>query len=501
MAQRIAVDDSFKKYITFIAVLLVALIAMLFFYFMLTKPPVSKQAKKQDDFKPLFSIYGFEGDLLRRPSSVALDAQSRILVADTGKQRIVVFDEGGNYVTQFTDIGEGKYKYKDPIGVTVAPDGRVFVLSKTSKKIVIYDAQYKPIHEINFSEAPLSMTISNQKLYATTVRGVMVGDLNGNLITTFGKRGKGVGEFDLPGGIVVGSNGNIYVADSLNYRVQAFNKDGDPLWQYGSPVPADKAVMYKGKDRKFGLPASITLDDSGHLYVVDGLSSELVILNTKGEEIDKIGDIGHDDGFFYYPAGISYAGQGKMVLADKFNDRVQVFQVPLSTPATAQVFDWLPYLLLLLLPAGLLLLRRSQLQVIASEGFVREAFKSGSTEELGRAFKKLIVVPETFEGIKEEIPNKLTITSKTASKKALESVSQAKGLSAADMAALALARSAKGKKVLLVSSPALKDEAERLNLATVSYAEFETLYKAAETSRPKADPEATADAKSAGEGA
>lgn len=489
MAQLVATDDTYKKYIMFIAVLLAALIALLFLYFMLTKPPVAKDARKQEDFKPLFSIYGFEGDLLRRPSGVAMDEQGRIYVADTGKQRVVIFDANGNYVNQFTDYGDGKFKYRDPIGVAVAPDGRTFVLSKTSKKIVIYNGEFKPIHEIVFPDPPLALTIHDRKLYVTTARGIMIGDLEGNLITSFGKRGKGKGEFDMPGGITVGPNGDIYVADSLNYRVQAFNKNGDPLWQYGSPIPADQAVMYRGSDRKFGLPSSITLDGNGHLYVVDGLSSELIVLDTKGKFLQKIGDIGHDDGFFYYPDGITYAGQGKIVLADKFNDRVQVFQVPISTPVSAKIFDMLPYLLLLLLPLGLLLVRRSGLQVIASEGFISTAVDAGDGEALSRAFKKLTVVPEAFENLKHKLPEGLKLAVKPASEQTLASLASIKGLSKADLAALALASSTKGKKVLLTSSPNLKTEAERLNLATMSYDEFKEAYHKSKPEAKKPEPE------------
>jgi DNA-binding beta-propeller fold protein YncE len=328
--------------------LLLILIALLLFYFMISRPAISRNASSQKDFKTLFSIYGFEGDLLRRPSGVALDGQGRIFVADTGKQRVVVFDENGKYVTQFGDPGTGRFKIKDPIAVSIAPDNSIFVLSKTLKKIVKYDAQYKPIHEINFGESPLAMTIHDRKIYVTTIGGIMIGDLAGNLITSFGSRGKAPGQFDLPGGITVGPNGNIYVADSMNYRVQALTKDGNPLWQYGKPLPSKNPMMYQGADRKFGMPASIALDDNGHLYVVDGLSCEIDVLDTNGKFIEKIGDIGHDDGFFYYPDGITYAGNGNVVLADKFNDRVQVFRVPISTSAVASAFDWAPYTLSLI---------------------------------------------------------------------------------------------------------------------------------------------------------
>jgi len=474
--QSVAVGGSLRKYFVFIAILLAALIALLFVYFILTKPPISKSAKKQDDFKHMFSIYGFEGDLLRRPSGVALDSQGRIFVADTSKNRVAVFDQGGNYVTQFGDPGKEEFQLRHPISVATAPDGRVFVLSKTLKKIVVYNSLFQPMNEIGFDDWPLSMTIHDQKLYVTTRGGIMIGDLEGNLITTYGKRGRAPGEFQYPSGITIDQDGNLYVADSQNYRVQALNKDGEPLWQYGKPLPPGEAVMFQGKDRKFGLPASIALSDNGHLFVVDGLNSEIVVLNTKGEVIETIGDIGHDDGFFYYPAGIAYAGQGKLVLADKFNDRVQVFQVPFAAPASARYFAWMPYLLLLLLPFILWLLLRSRLQIVASEDFLQAALNNNTADELSRAFKGLIVAPQTFEDLRNRLPEKLKMLQRPVSDQELENMSSHEGLSGSQMAALALAKSAKGKKVLLTDSQALKKAAEQLNIATMSYGDFEEAY-------------------------
>jgi len=479
LAQRnIAVGNPLRQQLVYIAVLLVALLALLFIYFTLTKPPMAKSAKQQDDFKHLFTIYGFEGDLLRRPSGVAMDDQGRIFIADTGKNRVVVFDESGNYVDQFGDPGEGQYNIKDPISIAVAPDGRIYVLSKTLKKVVVFDGSFKPVKEIKFAEWPLSLTIRERMLYVTTYRGIMVGDLDGNLITTFGKSGRAPGEFQLPGGIAIGKEGNMYVADSLNYRVQALNKDGEPIWQYGKPLPPGEAIMYKGSDRKFGLPSSIAVDDNGYLYVVDGLSSELVILDSKGKLIDRIGDVGHDDGFFYYPAGITYAGQGKVVLADKFNDRVQVFQVPLAVPASAKVFAWAPYLLLLLLPFGLWLLFRSRLQVVASEDFLKAAISGNAVAGLGQAFKNITVTQQTFESLGSEIPGNLKLTQKSVSDTAIESISSHKGLSDAQKADLALIKNSMGKKVLLANSPAVRDAADSLGLAVMSYDEFITAYDA-----------------------
>lgn len=55
----------------------------------------------------------------------------------------------------------------------------------------------------------------------------------GQLIRQWGKTGKGPGEFDYPGGIAIGPNGNVYVADQTNRRVQVFSSEGRFLFSWG----------------------------------------------------------------------------------------------------------------------------------------------------------------------------------------------------------------------------------------------------------------------------
>ncbi len=357
--------------------------------------------------------------------------------------------------------------------VAVAPDGRTYVLTKSLKKIVIYNPQRKPIKEIKFDWQPTSLAVRDNYLYVTTRRGVMIGDLDGRLLTTFGKWGKAPGEFDLPGGIVVGDDGKIYVADSLNYRVQALTKDGKPIWQYGKPLPESGAIQYRGSDRKFGLPASIALDQNGHLYVVDGLSSEIVVLEANsGKYVRTIGDIGQDDGFFYYPDGIAYAGGGTLVIADKFNDRVQVFRVPMALTPLDRAIGWLPYALIALALPILWLLLRPKMRVVASRDFLERALRENYGEELAGAFKKLYVDPSTLSAIKGTAPPKLKLVEKASLNEEAKKIADEFGLDEGDAAALALVKGLRGKRVLLAEKEAVRKAAEELDLVALSFDEF-----------------------------
>ncbi len=346
-----------RRYFAIIIFLLAILLVLLYLYYVLTKPPrISGKARQEVGLANTFSIYGFRADRLSRPSDVAVDDDGNIYIADTGKHRIVVFDRNGRFVSKFGVAGKGKGQLWFPAGIAVDKDGNIFVLSKSLDKIVIYGRNRQPKWEISIPR-PEAVKVANNRLYITTDRGVMIGTLKGELISSFGKRGKAAGEVDLPTGIAVDKKGNIYVADSLNYRVQAFNPDGESIWVLGAPPPPEQEIKYA--NRTFGLPAGMVLADDGLLYLVDAFTGEIVLIDNKGKEVAKVGDWGHDEGQFYYPSGIAYAGNERFVIADKFNDRVQVVQIP--SPVVKPVervtrFVFSPYLLIPLILLILLLI-------------------------------------------------------------------------------------------------------------------------------------------------
>lgn len=460
------------KWLIAVIVLLVLVVGLGLAYYFLTRPPESgsEQGTKERSF--LFSIYGFEGDLLRRPSGVAVAANGDIYVADTGKRRIVVFNADGNYVTTYGDQGKEKNQIWEPISVAVSPDGRSYVVDKGQKKMILYDSAHKPIKEIVFKdEAPLSVNVANNLIFVTTPSGVLIGNLDGEISTGFINRGKDPGQYDMPGGVAVGTDGTLYVADSLNYRIQAIDKQGKSIWQYGKPVPADQAVNYNGPDRKFGLPASIAIDERGFLYVADGLSSELVVLNNKGELVETVGDVGHNDGTFYYPEGITY-GDGRLVVADKFNDRIEVFRLPTATAGT-NVGSYAPWALLLLLvplAAWLLFRRRGGRYVLAPDFVAAMIADSENGAEvagsLGPVFATSSLVASSA-GQAESL--KLRWREQTPKPDEAQALAADFSLVEGQAGALAVAAAKRDKRILLTDDPQARAAAEKIGVSTLTY--------------------------------
>ena len=83
-----------------------------------------------------------------------------------------------------------------------------------------------------------------------------------------GAEGSGAGEFSSPRGIAVGGNGAVWVADSLNHRIQV--RDPDGRWR----VAGGKAGGGDGAEGsgtgQFRYPSDIAVDGNGVVWVADG---------------------------------------------------------------------------------------------------------------------------------------------------------------------------------------------------------------------------------------
>jgi DNA-binding beta-propeller fold protein YncE len=85
-------------------------------------------------------------------------------------------------------------------------------------------------------------------------------DPEGRFRCQWGSEGEGDGQFNTPAGVAVDGVGSVYVADTLNHRVQVFNAEGRFLRRWGSQGSGDG---------QFDVPAGLAVDWAGHVYVCD----------------------------------------------------------------------------------------------------------------------------------------------------------------------------------------------------------------------------------------
>ena len=80
-------------------------------------------------------------------------------------------------------------------------------------------------------------------------------------VTKWGTEGAGDGEFYFPKGVAVASDGSVYVADTLNHRIQKFASEGVFVTKWGT---------YGSGDGQFIKPRTVAVASDGSVYVVDG---------------------------------------------------------------------------------------------------------------------------------------------------------------------------------------------------------------------------------------
>ncbi|MFQ5574359.1 MAG: 6-bladed beta-propeller [Terriglobia bacterium] len=312
-----------KAIVGALAVLTIMLAVLIYLYLTLIRPPqLTQRADPQAGIRHVFTIYGY-GDkaeeLFDKPHGVAVDNEGNVYVTDTNNHRVLVFDERGRFIKKIGKAGSGEGELRHPLGIDVADNGDIYVVSRELNKVVVLDRRGKLKREMEAAN-PLQVRVLEDEVLVVTASEVLFYDLKGKGLRRWGSLGSAEGEIDFPGGLYVDSKGVVYVSDSNNKRIQAFNKkNGELLWA------SDKQVS-------FGLPESIVGDEEGRLFVMDAFHMTIKVLRAKdGKKLVELGDQGQADGEFYYPSGLDYAGDGFFYVADKFNHRVQ--KVRITPPA------------------------------------------------------------------------------------------------------------------------------------------------------------------------
>lgn len=73
------------------------------------------------------------------PRGIAVDREGTVYVTDTGNNRVVIFDENGNYQQQFGRSGINPGEFDEPVGIAVDGDERVYVADTWNQRIQVFE--------------------------------------------------------------------------------------------------------------------------------------------------------------------------------------------------------------------------------------------------------------------------------------------------------------------------------------------------------------------------
>ena len=127
--------------------------------------------------------------------------------------------------------------------------------------------------------------------------------------------------FDVPVGVAADAEGNIYVIDTNNFRVQKFDSEGNSLLMWGSEGSGE---------RQFGdiLDAHeghLAVDTQGNVYAIDLKNLRIQKFDSNGNYLTQWGTEGDDEGQFTHPFDIASDNQNHIYVSDIGSNTIQKF--------------------------------------------------------------------------------------------------------------------------------------------------------------------------------
>jgi len=270
-----------------------------------------------------------QGRSMPKPFDVAA-CKGRIYVSDTVAGRVFVFDpvEGRSFEIGVRRPGN----LAKPMGLDVDAACNLYVADISQSRIVVYDrdGEYRTAmggQEMFERLSYVAVDQAGERVYAVDTGGVRSQDHrvrvfaadSGEHLFDFGTRGVGEGEFNLPRGVAVAPDGTVYVVDSANFRVQAFDRDGNFLHTFGSI----------GRQLgQFARPKGIATDPEGRVYVVDTSFGNFQIFDAEANLLLFVGDRGNTGGPAEYmlPNGIGVDEDGRVYVVDQFYSKIDIYR-------------------------------------------------------------------------------------------------------------------------------------------------------------------------------
>lgn len=166
------------------------------------------------------------------PRSIVLLDNNQMLITDTGNHRMQLLDRDGNALQQIGGFGNLPGEMNEPVGISLAPNGSVFLADTWNSRVQQFSADLFAINDwpvdawngTSINNKPYSAVDSFGRIYITDPEGyrVLIFNPDGSYLARFGTFGTGVNNFGIPNGIFIDEMDNVYVADAGNNRILKF---------------------------------------------------------------------------------------------------------------------------------------------------------------------------------------------------------------------------------------------------------------------------------------
>jgi uncharacterized protein (TIGR03663 family) len=274
------------------------------------------------------------------PKDLAVDGDGNVYVVDSQNNRIEKFDSQGEFITAWGSFGQEPGQFSEPWGIAVDGEGTVYVADTWNHRIqrftadgellghwgVFQDTGGQLLEPQGMFYGPRDIAIDAEgNLYVTDTgnKRIQKFDGEGNPLGQWGGSGPAAGQFLEPVGIAIDAEGQIYVADTWNQRIQVFDEDFQFLRQWAVQGWMGESVVNK---------PYLAVDGQGRVYTTEPEGSRVLVFDNEGKLLAAWGTYGTDDASFDLPTGIALDGEGNVYVSDSNNHRILKF-APLDLEA------------------------------------------------------------------------------------------------------------------------------------------------------------------------
>jgi sugar lactone lactonase YvrE len=263
---------------------------------------------------------------LNEPYGLAVDSKNNLYVADQKVGAIFIF----NTETRDLDMIKNKAHahFVRIIGLAMDDNDRLFVSDPGLRHVLVFNAAHvaeEVITEGLADPGALALDRENRLLYVSDIEldQVLVYDADSlKLLRKIGTTGHHhelttPGDFARPSGLAVDRDGNLYVCDTLNNRVEIFDADGKFISTFGKPGDGPGY---------FARPKGVAIDSDGHIWVADGVQDRVQVFNQEARLLISLGGHGLLPGQFQGLVGVATDKNNRVFTSEIFPGRVQQFR-------------------------------------------------------------------------------------------------------------------------------------------------------------------------------
>jgi len=288
---------------------------------------------------------GIADGKLNQPADIFINSSGEIYIADTGNNRIQIFDSAGTHLQSIGKRSLADAHFNEPLGVDVDSSGNIYVADFRNHRIQVLDSDGNLIFKKGavFNGEPFASSSDGFFNFLKDVAveestgDIIVADDGNNRLQRLDSTGAFISKvaFTRPLSVAVDNNsGNIIASETFGAIFRIYDSSFTLLTSVGGTsclissgsgcnTSAPGAIV--AGDGQFAGQIGLDVDNSGNIYAADVLNHRVQVFDSAGSFLFKFGSLGTADGQLSTPVSIAVDDFGNVFVAERQGERVSIF--------------------------------------------------------------------------------------------------------------------------------------------------------------------------------